>query len=372
MGFTSPTKLLILCVDRDNDLYMKTKIMSPIIGRSACINAAESLAIADPEEADANAIFAALKEYDQLKLKNYDAEIAIITGEFEGGIESDTKIREELIKVKKIFPAEGIVFVSDGFEDEQLVPILQTIIPIISIRRIIIKHSGRVEESYVILGKYLKMLVFDPRYSRYFLGFPGIFILIFASLVPFGLVDSAILITSLSVGALLLIRGFGIDSFLRRVGRQSPSSYIRIFSVFGMLLIFVVGFYRGFIGLNSTPEFQEVLADPSKLFGLLSFLSGIFLENALSFIEIGAGIYYTGNILYAFIRDNMYKAYRYLIWLVMLVLLYFPLIELSRILKDPNRNPFSIVSTTLLGLSILFILLSFTYLKIAERKRRQE
>jgi hypothetical protein len=44
--------------------------------------------------------------------------------------------------------------------------------------------------------------------------------------------------------------------------------------------------------------------------------------------------------------------------------------ELSQVLKDPTRSPFSVVSTLLMGLALLFVILSFAYLKIAERRSK--
>ncbi|MEM4140400.1 MAG: DUF373 family protein, partial [Nitrososphaeria archaeon] len=108
-------------------------------------------------------------------------------------VEADIKIRRELSKILENFKADGIVFVSDGVEDEILVPVIQSLAPILSVKRIVIKHSKSVEESYMIIGKYLKMLVFDPRYSRYFLGLPGVFLLIFATLIYFNLVTEALI-----------------------------------------------------------------------------------------------------------------------------------------------------------------------------------
>ncbi|MGI0085159.1 MAG: DUF373 family protein, partial [Nitrososphaerales archaeon] len=59
------SKTLIICVDRDNDVGLKTGIKTPILGKDACLHAASALALADPEEADANTIFAAVKQYDE-------------------------------------------------------------------------------------------------------------------------------------------------------------------------------------------------------------------------------------------------------------------------------------------------------------------
>jgi len=47
-------RLLILCVDRDDDIGLKTEEKTPILGRKENLNAAISLALKDPEEPDAN------------------------------------------------------------------------------------------------------------------------------------------------------------------------------------------------------------------------------------------------------------------------------------------------------------------------------
>ena len=60
-------RILVLCVDRDDDLGMKAGIKTPILGRKDNVDAATSLALRDPEEADANAMFEAVRIYDNLK-----------------------------------------------------------------------------------------------------------------------------------------------------------------------------------------------------------------------------------------------------------------------------------------------------------------
>lgn len=60
-------RILVLNVDIDNDLYRKTKITGPVMGRIDNLRAASKLALADPQETDANAIFEAVRKYDELK-----------------------------------------------------------------------------------------------------------------------------------------------------------------------------------------------------------------------------------------------------------------------------------------------------------------
>ena len=49
---SSANKLLVICVDRDNDVGEKAGIVTPVFGRDACIEAAQRLALEDPEDAD--------------------------------------------------------------------------------------------------------------------------------------------------------------------------------------------------------------------------------------------------------------------------------------------------------------------------------
>ena len=79
----SKTKILIICVDRDNDIGEKAGLETPIIGREALVSAATKLALADSEESDINAIFEAVRIYEQLTAREEDAEVevALIAGE---------------------------------------------------------------------------------------------------------------------------------------------------------------------------------------------------------------------------------------------------------------------------------------------------
>ena len=67
-------RILVLCVDRDNDIGVKTGITTPVIGREENLSAASRLALEDPEESDANAIFGAVRILDSLNIPKADRE----------------------------------------------------------------------------------------------------------------------------------------------------------------------------------------------------------------------------------------------------------------------------------------------------------
>src|SRR4030066_760292 len=109
-------RILILCVDRDGDLEAKAGIKTPLMGRTANIDAAVSLALNDPEEPDANAMFEAIRLNDRLqndKKPDETFEVATISGSELGGVGADRKLVAELNTVIDTFNATEVVLVTD-------------------------------------------------------------------------------------------------------------------------------------------------------------------------------------------------------------------------------------------------------------------
>ena len=100
--------------------------------------------------------------------------------------------------------------------------------------------------SYAILGRYIKMLVFDPRYSKFFLGVPGALLVASGLATLLGLTKEAIAILLSILGSAFIIRAFDIDKALGSLGRPTPSTFIRIFSIFAGILIILVSIANGF------------------------------------------------------------------------------------------------------------------------------
>src|ERR671925_1756428 len=120
--YSKPTldnsKILVLCIDRDDDIGSKGRMKTPIVGKNYCIDAGIRLAIEDPEDPDANAIFGAVKTYEELVSKGYTAEVAVVAGKFNRGDEADEKISLEVKSILEKYQADGAVIVSDGEDDE--------------------------------------------------------------------------------------------------------------------------------------------------------------------------------------------------------------------------------------------------------------
>ncbi len=209
----SSKKMLVLAVDIDDDLGQKAKVKGPVVGRKETERAATMLATADPEETDANTMFGAIKEYDALS-KEYDCQVATITGSQKLGFKAERELVEQLEKVLAKFPAQECVFVSDGASDEQILPIVQSRVKISGVRTITVKQTKELEQTYFVILEKLK----DPHYARIIFGIPGIALLLYF-LLPFAFPDVGPYILRLLLGLLgayLIIKGFGIEEFLLR------------------------------------------------------------------------------------------------------------------------------------------------------------
>ncbi len=194
--------LLVVCVDRDNDLGKKTGTIGPVTGREANLKAATALALADPSEADANTMFAAVRKFDELQKSIKKVSIVTLTGYGKAGFKSDKIINEQLDAVVKRFKPEGFVLVTDGAEDDQVIPILQSRAKIVSKETVIIKQAQQIESAFFTIKEVLK----DPFVARIVFGIPGILLLLY-----FALGMSSFQIIAFVFGVYLLIKGFGIE-----------------------------------------------------------------------------------------------------------------------------------------------------------------
>jgi putative membrane protein len=357
------SKILVLCIDRDDDIGSKGGIETPIVGRDACINAGTRLALEDPEDADSNAIFAAVKTYEELVSKGYTAEVAVVAGKFNRGVEADEKISLEVKSILEKYRAEGAVIVSDGEDDETILPVIQSRIPVISVQRVIIRHSRSVEYSYAVLGRYLRMLVYDSQYSKFFLGVPGVLLAAGALAVIF---DAAKWITAIVLailGGAFIVRAFDIDKALSSFGRLTPTSFIKIFSIIGGVLIILAAIANGISSIPSnmlTPEMSTLDIVSNRT------IVGRFATGTITLLWIGIATIIGGVLLSDWFKGSS-RIMSDILRLAVLALLYIPLLQFTSVLTE-GTNPFSLISSLLIGLAVSLVAATVLYYYFRNRK----
>jgi len=297
-------RILVLCVDRDGDLGAKAGVKTPVVGREANLNAAVSLALKDPEEPDANAMFEAVRIFDRLKDEGKPDEvfeIASLSGSELGGISADRKVVAELNDLLGSFSASEVILVTDGYSDEAVLPVVQSRVPVSSVRRIVVKHSESIEETAALFSRYLKTLVDNPRYSRIVLGLPGLLILILVVFAMIGWVQYYVIAFVFVLSVFLLIKGFGVDRMARgfyKWAREYSAPPVRIqissFSAIAGALCIVLGIYLG--GARAAAEFTPQ-QDIMGYLTILPRLSGFFIGDAITLIVIGVCVTLSGRAI---------------------------------------------------------------------------
>ena len=359
-------RLLVLCVDRDDDIGRKTGIKTPIIGKEENLKSALKLILADPEEADANAMFEAIRVYETLKKdkKSHDQyEIATIAGSELGGITADRKLVSELGEILKKFPADSLILVTDGFSDEDIMPLVQTRVPVTSVRRVIVKHSESIEETAALFSRYWRMLFEDPRYSRIALGLPGILLISLGMLVllqvfiKFDIYTWTAIVGLIILGSYLVGKGYGLDrkisAFLSRSYRYSISDLVAGFSLtFGVILV-GIGFYQAwsFIAVEFKISFQ-IPVDIDKLITMLPLIIGWLINKSMTLAVIGICTIFLGKSV-AYLLDRDSKFWRTSALVVILAWSWTILNEISQIIINPSLPPDSLVMSIITGIIII-------------------
>jgi len=237
---SSAEKLLVLAVDYDDDLG-RVGIETPVIGFDNVLKVAQKYALERPEDADTNTLFTALKVYRELKEENDAVEVAVIAGHEKGGSKAGVRLRSQAEEVIKLSNATSVVLVLDSAEDEFVIPVISSIAKILSIERVVVEQLRGVEETYILLGRYLRKAIEEKRFSRVMLGVPGILLLsyVLISLTPMS--AYAFSVTLAILGLILVLKGFGITDSVVKMWRSAPVmrySYV-LTGLFAIITCFV-------------------------------------------------------------------------------------------------------------------------------------
>lgn len=298
-------RILILCVDRDGDLETKAGIKTPLLGRTANLDAAVSLALRDPEEPDANAMFEAVRLHDRLqneKQPEETFEVATISGLERGGVGADRKLVAELNKLLGSFAANEVILVSDGYSDEAVLPLVESRVPVSSVRRIVIKHSESIEETAALFQRYFRLIWENPRYARLALGVPGLLFLLYGIFYIMDQVGYYLISIVLILGGVLLFKGFGVDRGARNLYKWAkeyspPPLPIQIsnYAIIAGILCIAISGYLGFANAGSAPGVNPTPIDFAGWISVLPEVTGYFIKGFMDLLVVGISIVLSGR-----------------------------------------------------------------------------
>ncbi|MEM4348663.1 MAG: DUF373 family protein [Candidatus Anstonellaceae archaeon] len=246
---------LVICIDRDNDLYEKTTVSGPIIGREANLEAAIKLVLADPTETDANTMFQAIKIYDSIS-SEMPAQIVTLTGSPLLGYAADKEIASQLDRVLSEFPVDSCIFVSDGASDQQILPIIRSRLKIDSVELVVMKQAKELEKTYFVILEKLK----EPHYARLVFGIPAVLLLLFAASRYLGLgIEFVAAVLAFYLG----LKAFGIEDRIFKAASEFRFAADKISSII-YLVFFIMLLVAGWAAFQRYNTAQEIGLDSVK------------------------------------------------------------------------------------------------------------
>lgn len=363
---STANKLLVICIDRDNDVGEKAGITTPVIGRDACIEAAQRLALEDPEDADSNSIFSAIKTYEDLISKGYQVEVITVAGVKDRGVQADEKILAETKKVLEKFSANGAVIVSDGEDDESVIPVIQNVLPVVSVQRVVMKVSRSVEYSYAVFGKYLKMVAYDTKYSKFFLGVPGILLLIGGIATVFGYTAEIFAVLVSILGGAFLIRAFDIDRAWKSWSKPTPMGFIRMFTMVAGVLLILSSIPAGISAVDS----KLIESDTTLILKITNkVVIGQFVAGILPILWIGMGSIFVGTLLSNWI-GGIPRQISDILRIIVLASLYPTISQFTNIMIYED-NSLTLIPPLLGGLAATLISATILFKKYRKHKEQE-
>ncbi|MFC6716673.1 DUF373 family protein [Natrialbaceae archaeon GCM10025810] len=301
--------LLVLCVDLDDDLGRKTGFSTPVIGRDPVEEAAVALATADPEDSDVNVIFQGLHVYDDLAGRDESVEVAVVTGNEGSDVSANREVGEEVDTVlANLSTAEDVraLVVTDGAQDESVIPIVRSRVPIDGVRRVVVRQAQNLESMYYTI----KQVLDDPETRGTILIPLGIVLLIYPLALLGALLELPGLVlgtTSALLGLYLISRGLGlgehVDETAERALNLLYAGRMTLLAYVVATVLLVLGVVSG---ADALEELQRTRADAVGVAELLA----AFVFGSVQWIAAAGITTSLGQITDEYIADRL--EWRYL------------------------------------------------------------
>ena len=248
-----------------------------------------------------------------------------------------------------------------------VIPVIQNVLPVVSVQRVVMKVSRSVEYSYAVFGKYLKMLVYDSRYSKFFLGVPGILLLIGGIATIFGYTAEIFAVLVSILGAAFLIRAFDIDRAWINLTKPTPMGFIRIFTMVAGILLILSSVPAGINVVD-----QKLVEKDSDLVIIFTdkIIIGQFVTGALPILWMGLGAIFAGILLSNWM-GGVPKQISDILRIVVLGALYPITSQFIIIMMNDDVSSITLVPPLLAGLAATLISATILFKKYRKQKRQE-
>lgn len=243
---------LVLCVDRSATVSRAAGLETPIIGWEAVRSLVIDVGLADPESSSVNSILESLRITRDLRDDGEDdATVAVISGGHDSVVSADRSVARQVEAIIADEEPDSAIVVIDSAQDEQVVPIIESRLPVDAVDRVVVRQARDIESTYYLLKQFLA----DEELRQTTLIPIGVAMLAFPILMTQASAEVALATITAVIGVFLLYKGLGIDTYVGRIpgwirrslysGRVSIVTYV----VAGGLA--VVGIFAGVLGASA-------------------------------------------------------------------------------------------------------------------------
>nr|WP_233739913.1 DUF373 family protein [Halovenus carboxidivorans] len=277
---------MVVCLYRGPAL---SESSPPYVGREAVERLVTSAGIEDPEDSRVNCLLEGLRVARDLD----ESTVAVVTAATDS-VAGDREIAGQIDQLVTEYDPESAVVVVDSAEDERLVPLVESRVPVDAVDRVVVRQARDIESTYYLLKQFLG----DEELRKTVLVPVGIALLVFPALLAV-FQSPALSLGSIAavLGVFLLYKGLRIDDLLATLSERIRDS---LYSGQVSLVTYVVG-----AGLALAGAFVGALGvsalgtDTGEL-----ILATRFVHDAIPWLTGAALIASAGRLLDEVIRND--------------------------------------------------------------------
>jgi putative membrane protein len=283
---------LVVCLDRSGDVVRAAGVSPPVVGWEAVRSLVLDVGLADPEDSSVNCLLEALRVTRELRDGDEEATVAVLAGDGDA-VGAGRAIAAQIEAIRADGVADTAIIVLDSSEDERLVPVIESRLPVDSVDRVVVRQARDIESTYYLLKQFLA----DEELRQTTLVPVGLALLVFPVLVTYMSPVVAVASITAVFGLFLLYKGLAIDRYVATVpagvrdalysGQVSVVTYV---VAAGLALI---GVFAGLLGVSNLPNHEGVLVPAMQ-----------FAFDSVPWLAMAALAASTGRLLDEAIRDE--------------------------------------------------------------------
>jgi putative membrane protein len=207
---------LVLCVDRAGDIGRTAGVEMPVDGWDAVRSLATDVGLADPEDSTVNCLLEALRVTRDLRNAGETAVVAAVSGAGDSAVSADRSVAAQLDALVERHGPDSAIIVTDSAEDERLIPVVESRLPVDSVDRVVVRQARDIESTYYLLKQFLA----DEELRTTVLVPLGVGLLFLPVLLVRFSPGVALAGLASLLGAAVLYKGLAIDDYLARLPDQ--------------------------------------------------------------------------------------------------------------------------------------------------------